>query len=139
MTFSLGSGNNGLVSNPSGGAYNFSNPDTDTTYMTLSGSSTLNFAGTDSVSLVDLTAAATLSLRQGTPYLLVAGSPGDITGLITVTGTGPSATYSIDGTGYVVGVLVAGSGYTGGLTAPTLNSQYTTISINEFGADVSRH
>lgn len=30
---------------------------------------------------------------------------------------------------------MAGSGYTGGLTAPTLNSQYTTISINEFGAD----
>src|ERR1019366_6406457 len=57
-----------------------------------------------------------------------------ITGLITESGSGPSLTYSIDGTGYVVGVLVAGSGYTGGSVAPT-SLQVTTIAINQYGPD----
>ncbi len=127
LTFALGAGAGGSPDS-------FSSPNTNSTFLTLAGSSTINFTGTDSISLVDLTPAATLSLRQGVPYLLIAGAPGDITGLITESGSGSNAVYSIDGNGYVVGVLAAGSGYTGGTVAPT-SAQYTTLAISLYGPD----
>jgi hypothetical protein len=141
LSFSLGAGTNGLVSNPSGGAYNFNNPDTDTTYVTLTGSAKLNFAlnSVESVTLNDLTTSATLSLRQGTPYLLVqAGSDSDYTNLITVSGGGAAAVYSIDGTGYVVGVLtsagLADENFLGAGNAHNLSlADYNAITIDQVG------
>ncbi len=143
LSISLGSGTTGLVSNPSGGKYNFSNPDVDTTYMTLAGSAQLNFAlnSIETVALTDLTTGS-LSLRQGTPYLLVqAGSNSAYTNLITASGFGANTVYSIDGNGYVVGVLTSaglaneslftGVGNASGLTG----ADYNAISITQYGPD----
>jgi autotransporter-associated beta strand protein len=110
------------------GAYNFANPSTNSTYLTLASGSTLNFAGVDAISLTDLTSSATLALRQGVPYLLVAaasGSDSAFTGLVTEQGFGATGTLSLDGNGYVLGVY-NGSG-------PLTN--YTPIAINQYGAD----
>jgi len=120
LTFDLAAGN------PTGaGAYTFNNPNTSTSYLTLSGSSTLNFAGTDSVSVVDLTNGS-LTLRQGTPYLLVsAASDSDYSGLVTsIDGKASDAT--LDGDGYVLGVYTGSGAY---------GSNYTVIVINQYGPD----
>jgi hypothetical protein len=67
---------------------------------------------------VDLTTGS-LSLRQGTPYLLVsAGSNSDYTGLVTEL----NGVLSLNGNGYVVGV-------------GTSTTSYTAIYINQFGAN----
>jgi fibronectin-binding autotransporter adhesin len=123
LTFDLGAGNP-----TSAGTHTFSNPNTSSTYLTLSGTSVLSFTGTDSISLVDLTGGA-LTLRMGTPYLLVSAlSNSQYSGLVTVSSGG---IYSLDGDGYVIGV--AANGYTGGNTINS--SDYTALAINEYAAD----
>jgi len=103
-------------STPGTGYYSFTNPSLNSTYMTLTSGSTLSFAlnSTDTVALTDLTSSATLQLRSPTfvPYLLVSGNQTAFNGanLLTVSGGGSAAVYSIDGTGYVVGVLTT-AGY----------------------------
>jgi fibronectin-binding autotransporter adhesin len=132
LTFDLGAGSDHLGTGTPG-AYNFANPITDTTYMTLSGTSQLTFTqgSTESVSLVDLT-SGTLSLRQSTPYLLVtAGSDADYFNLVINSGTAANPIYSLsqnDTTqgGWVVGV------YTGGTVNGT---DVTQIAINQYGPD----
>jgi len=135
LTFALGTNTTG------GSGYNtFGTPSLNSTYMTVTGNTTgeISFTGIDTVNLVDLTtagvSAGTLALRTSTPYLLIqAGSDSDYAGLITVNFTGPTPVYSIDGNGYVVGVLT--SSYAGGNTAPVLGTDYTAITINQYGSD----
>jgi hypothetical protein len=134
-------------------AYNFATPITDTTYMTLAGSSTLSFAlgSTDSVSLVDLTNTAgsgSLTFNLHTPYLLVSATSGldsSYAGLVLAIGTGASTTYilsngdSTNENGWVVGVATSaigtnGGGYTG-TSLPT--GDYTPIAITEYEANGS--
>jgi len=70
---------------------------------------------------VDLTSGATLSLREGLPYLLIsAGADSDYTGLVTSL-NGTLNDLQLDGNGYVIGV--------GTIT------DYTAITINQFGPD----
>jgi hypothetical protein len=138
LAFSLGAGSGGS-------AYNFSSPNTNTTYMTLTGSSALTFAlgSTDTVALNDLTAAATLTLRQGVPYLLVSAtgaSTSEFSNLITASGGGASTVLSIDGTGYVVGVLTSTglsseASFTGSIanTGNLTSADYNPISISQYG------
>ncbi len=134
LTFNLGAGSGGSP-------YNFGSPNTNSTYMTLSGTSSLNITGVDSISLVDLTSSATLSLRTGTPYLLVQATSGldtAFSGLITASGFGANTVYSLDGNGYVWGVLSAAgiaANYTGGNLASLNPSYYTPIAINQYGPD----
>jgi fibronectin-binding autotransporter adhesin len=105
----------------------FTNPNLTTTYLTTT--STVNFTGSDSISLVDLS-NGTLTLRTGAPYLLIqAGStPGLLSddslysGLVTQNGSGA---LSMDGNGYVLGVYNG----SGALT------NYTALTINQYGAD----
>ncbi len=116
LTFNLGAG-----TTSGSGFHTFDTPNTNTTYMTLAGTSSLNFSGTDSVSLIDLTDGGLLSLRLGTPYLLVDGtSNSQYTGLVTSI-DGSLANLALNGNGFVMGV-------------GTLSS-YTAISINQFGSD----
>jgi hypothetical protein len=104
----------------------------------------INFAGTTSISLVDLTnldgtGAGTLTLRQGTPYLLIqAGSNTDYLNLVINLGTAANPNYilSQDATnsqnGFVAGV------YNGDMSDPS-SSQITgninTITIAQYGSD----
>ncbi len=129
LTFALGAGDTG-----GDGYHSFGTPNTNTTYLTLSGSTSINFVGTNSISLVDLTSGS-LALRQGTPYLLIsAGSDAAYTDLVTMTGSGASAVYTLDGNGYVVGV--AANGYTGGSGLNGINgTDFTPININQYGPD----
>ena len=119
----------GADTTSSGVPYDYANPSTNSTFMTLASGSTLNFAGVDAISLTDLTASNTLTLRTGTAYLLVAGtSDSQYTGLVTEQGFGATGTFSLDGNGYVLGVA------TGVGTLGSAGS-YTPISISQFGAD----
>jgi hypothetical protein len=137
LTFALG------TNTTSSGTNDFGSPSYNSTYMNVSGG--VSFGGNDSVSLVDLTntngSNGTLSLRTGTPYLLIHDSLGDagFDGLITMTGAGANAVYTLDGNGYVVGVLSSygiANDYTGGTGTNGISSQdYNVIQINQFGAD----
>ncbi len=129
LAFALGSG-----TTAGAGFHTFGTPNTNTTFLTLTGSTVINFAGTESVSLTDLTNGS-LALRLGTPYLLIsASSDAAYSGLVTMTGFGASAVYTLDGNGYVVGV--AANGYTGGSGINGINSSdFTSISINQYGPD----
>jgi PEP-CTERM motif len=90
-----------------------------TSYLTTTGM--VNFTGTDTVDLVDTTNGG-LSLRMNQPYLLIsAGSDSMFSGLVTV---GANGVLALDGNGTVLGVWQGGD-----LT------NYTAITINEFGAD----
>jgi hypothetical protein len=124
LTFALGTD-----TTSSGVAYDFANPSFNSTYAKVSG--VISFTGTDSISLVDLTSANTLSLRTGSAYVLITDSLGNagFSGLVTAQGSGPNTTYSLDGNGYVVGV--AGAGWVPADGATDL----TTIAINQYGAD----
>jgi autotransporter-associated beta strand protein len=136
MTFDLGSGTSGINGGTASSHYDFSNPNNNTTYLKLTGSTVINFAGTTSISLVDLTntngSNGSLSLRFNSPYLLInAGSNADYLNLVINSGTAANPIYSLsqnDGSvnGWVVGV------YTGG----TVNAaDATPISIAQFGSD----
>ena len=115
LTFDLGAGNT-----VGSGFHTFGTPNLNTTYLSLAGTSTISFSGTDSVSLVDLTGGA-LSLRQGKPFLLVDGtSNSQYSGLVTSL-DGRLDDLTLNGNGFVVGV-------------GTLSS-YTTIAVNQFGPD----
>jgi len=119
LTFALGTD-----TTSSGTPYDFAHPSFNSTYAQVSG--VVSFTGTDSITLVDLTTGS-LTLRTGSPYVLIADSLGNagFSGLVTEQGFGASATLSLDGTGYVLGV------YNG--TGPLTN--YTAIAINQYGAD----
>jgi autotransporter-associated beta strand protein len=129
LTFDLGANHGGAV----GSFHSFSSPNTNSTFMTLSGTSTLNFTAgsTESVSLVDLT-NGNLSLRAQTPYLLIsAGSDADYLNLVINSGTTANPILSLsqnDSTtdGYVLGV------WAGGTNALT---DYSAININQFGSN----
>ena len=128
LTFALGTD-----TTSGGSSYNFANPSYNSTYMNVGG--VVTFSGSDSVSLVDLTNTTgtngSLTLRTGTPYVLIHDSMGDagFSGLVTVSGFGANTVYTLDGNGYVVGVADAG-------WAPSDGSTDTTaIQINQFGAN----
>ncbi len=132
LTFALGSGTTGYYAGVNGGQatthYNFTNPNNNTTYLTLSGTSTLNFTGSDSVTIQDLTggaqSATPLTLNLAAPYLLVESSATNnsaFTGLITESSQLPGATLSLDGNGFVVGVYNGSGAY----------SNYTPLIINQ--------
>ncbi len=88
----------------------------------MSGTSTLNFSGTDTVTIQDLTGSG-LHLNSASPYLLVeAGSDLDYTGLVTASSLLPGATLSLDMNGYVVGV-------------GTSTTSYTPLNINQTDAN----
>jgi fibronectin-binding autotransporter adhesin len=137
LTFDLGAGTSGINGGTASSHYNFSNPNNNTTYLSLTGSSTINFTGTDSISLVDLTnttgSNGSLSLRLNSPYLLVnAGSNTAYLNLVINSGTAANPIYSLsqnDGTtnGWVVGV------YTG--SGPVNSADATAITFNQFGSD----
>jgi hypothetical protein len=145
LTFDLGAGNSGFYGTSPGspGYQTFSNPNNNTTYMVLSGSSTITFSGSDSISLVDLTnlngtGIGTLALRLATPYLLIhAGSNADYLNLVINSGTLANPQYSLsqnDGSlnGFIAGV------YTGDLADPTsgqIAGDLGTISIQEYGSN----
>ncbi len=136
LTFALGSGTSGINGGTASGRYDFSNPNNNTTYLKLTGSSSINFAGTTSITLVDLTNTTgtngSLTLRLSSPYLLInAGSNANYLNLVINSGTAANPIYSLsqnDATvnGYVVGV------YTGGAVDA---EDATPILIAQFGAD----
>ncbi len=106
LTFALGAGSQVA-------ALNFSNPNTDSTYMSVTGSTAgeINFGtgSTITINLTDLTSAVplgpTLALRYSDPYLLIqAGSDADYANLVTTGG--------VDANGYVLGVGTSSADYT---------------------------
>ncbi len=112
LTFSLGAGTSGYSGGTASSNWDFSNPNNNSTYLTLAGSSTLNFTGSDSVTIQDLTGGA-LHLNLASPYLLVeASSNGAYTGLVTDSSLLPGGTLSLNGNGYVVGVGTSTTNYT---------------------------
>ncbi|HEY0257985.1 MAG TPA: autotransporter-associated beta strand repeat-containing protein, partial [Candidatus Methylacidiphilales bacterium] len=133
LTFDLGAGNSTLSG--TAGTYNFASPISNTTYLSLTGSTTINFAGATSISLIDLTNGS-LALTASTPYLLAnAGSNADYLNLVIATGTGSNTTYSLSQNdagvnGYVVGV--AGAGW---VPADGTTSDITAISLTLYGPD----
>jgi fibronectin-binding autotransporter adhesin len=132
LTFDLGAG-----TTAGAGRMTFGTPNINTTYLSLTGSTTMNFSGTDSISLVDLTnttgSNGSLALRLGTPYLLIqAGANADYLNLVINSGTLASPIYSLSQNdsnlinGYVVGVYTSGA---------VNGTDVNPISINQYGAD----
>jgi fibronectin-binding autotransporter adhesin len=115
LTFALGADNGGNV----GGAFSFASPNTNSTYLSVAGNVTgeINFTGSLTVTIQDLTNGA-LALSLNTPYLLIqAGSDTDYSGLVTESG----GVLAQNGNGYVVGVgTLAG---------------YVPITITQLGPD----
>jgi fibronectin-binding autotransporter adhesin len=101
-----------------------SNPNTSTTYLTTT--STISFTGSgNSVTLVDLTTGG-LTLRMNQPYLLVSASSDSMFhGLVVQMANGQLALSDTGAQGIVLGV-------SDGMSDPL---GYSTIAINEFGAD----
>jgi len=142
LTFALGAGTNaitvpgGVVGNTSGNTpYDFGNPDTNSTYMTVLGDTAgeINFSGDNTtVTLVDTTntgalQVGTLALAapQLQPYLLIAATDdNDYYGLVTEAVNG---VLSLDQNGYVVGVYNGDFGATP--TSTQLIGAYTAINI----------
>jgi hypothetical protein len=133
LTFALGTD-----TTSSAQPYNFATPSFNSAYASVNG--VVSFSGTNSISLVDLTnrnptgangGNGSLTLRTGTPYVLIADSLGDagFSGLVTAQGFGSNTTYSLDGNGYVVGVAGAGWVPADGAT------DVTAIQINQYAAD----
>jgi fibronectin-binding autotransporter adhesin len=136
LTFDLGSGTSG-INGGSASFHSFSNPNNNTTYLSLNASSSINFAGSTSISLVDLTntngSNGSLGLFVGTPYLLVhAALNTDYFNLVINSGTNANPILSLSQNdsnsvnGYVLGVWAGGSN-------PL--TDYTAISISQYGAD----
>ena len=105
-----------------GGSATFASPNLTTSY--ISTSSTVNFTGSNSISLVDLTNGG-LTLRTSSPYLLISSTLGDLgfTGLVTKDSTGA---LNLDQDGYVVGTYVSGSNG---------SYVYNPIAFNQFGSN----
>jgi fibronectin-binding autotransporter adhesin len=111
MSFDLGST---TAYNGGSGALNFANPNTNSTYLTLTGSTVDQiFASTttaDTINLTDLTYGSStlaLTLRSQNPYLLIQtglGNDADFSNLVTSGGTGMN--------GYVLGISNGAGGYT---------------------------
>lgn len=103
------------------GALNFANPNTNSTYLNLTGNTVdLIFANTttaDNIRLIDLTSGSptvSLTLRSQNPYLLIQtalGNNDDFANLMTSGGLGAN--------GYVVGVSDGSGGYTPFTSEPT--------------------
>jgi autotransporter-associated beta strand protein len=110
LSFDLGS----TVNNAGSGASNFANPNTNSTYLNITGNTVdqifSNTTTADNISLVDLTAsspAVTLTLRYSNPYLLIQtalGNNSDFANLVTNNGVGVN--------GYVYGISDGAGGYT---------------------------
>jgi autotransporter-associated beta strand protein len=135
LTFDLGSG-----TTAGAGEHTFGTPNTNTTYLSLAGSSSINFTGSDSIKLVDLTNTTgtngSLALKLGTPYLLAnASSNASYFNLVINSGTDANPIYSLSqnntGNGYVIGVLNGGSITSTSLAGGTV----TPISITQYGSD----
>jgi fibronectin-binding autotransporter adhesin len=117
LTFALGST---TAYNGGSGALNFGNPNTNSTFLSLTGTTTdqifSNTTTADNINLVDLTngsATVSLTLRAQNPYLLIQtdlGNNADFANLVTTGGTGAN--------GYILGV----SNGTGGYTAFNINA-----------------
>jgi hypothetical protein len=105
-----------------GGTGTFANPVTTTSY--ISTSAQVSFTGNVTINLVDLSNGG-LTLRQSSPYLLIGSSLGDagFSGLVTMDASGHQ---SLDGDGYVLGVM------TGGTAG---NYTYSALTFNQFGSD----
>jgi fibronectin-binding autotransporter adhesin len=107
LTFSLGAGT--VSSTP---AYNFANPNTNSTYMTVMGNTAneLKFATGDMITVNDLTGNNSLQLNMSVPYLLIsAGSDADYSGLITSGGVSVSG---VTQNGFVTNLTVNGTAAT---------------------------
>jgi len=99
LTFFLGAGN--IPSQP---AYDFANPNMNSTYMTVLGNTPgeLAFATGDTITVNDLTGDNNLQLNIGTPYLLIqAGCDADYSGIVTTGG--------LDQDGLVLNLILFGS------------------------------
>jgi autotransporter-associated beta strand protein len=136
LTFALSANTNG-----SAGPNSFSNPSLNSTYMTVLGSTAgeISFTGTNTaVNLVDLTPSATLTLREGVPFVLIQAQTGGVSvgddayysGLVT-SANGTLNDLMMDGNGYVIGVLEAPGD---SLTQGTMDN-ISAITINQFGPD----
>jgi hypothetical protein len=90
------------------GGFSVTNPNTDSTYLTVGGSGDIfsNTTTADNILLTDLTVGeptgtATLTLRQQGAYLLIDGTSADFANLVTTTN---GVTDSLGANGYVLGV-----------------------------------
>ena len=133
LTFALGSS---TPYNGGSGALNFANPNTNSTYLSITGNTVdqifTNTAVADTINLVDLTNGAaaggvSLTLRAQNPYLLIQtalGNDNDFANLWTTGGEGQN--------GYVLGVSTgSGNAY----TAFTLNA--VDINGNPIGSSTN--
>jgi autotransporter-associated beta strand protein len=136
LSFALGSTDSTGAAG-SGGANNFANPNTNSTYLSLADpTSDLIFSNTttaDNIALVDLTAGSssvTLTLRYSNPYLLIQtalGNDNDFANLVTNNGTGVN--------GYVLGVSNGTGSYTPfsisalNISGGTLAAPYTGLQL----------
>ena len=132
LTFDLGST---TVYNGGSGALNFANPNTNSTFLSITGSTAdqifSNSSSAVNIDLVDLTygvpsGGVSLTLRAQNPYLLIQtalGNDADFSNLVTTGGTGVN--------GYVLGVSNGMGGYTGfNLTAYDLSGDQVSTPTN---------
>ena len=127
LTFALGSTTQW---DGGSGPYNFADPNTNSTYLSLTGDTTnqifSNSATPVNINLIDLTygsSTVALTLRDHNPYLLIQtalGDNSDFANLVTTDGT----TISMGANGYVLGVSTGGPG-----------NAYTAFNINVYDVD----
>jgi fibronectin-binding autotransporter adhesin len=117
LTFDLGAGGTTAAT--------FASPNENSTYLSLTGSTSINFVGNTSITLIDLTNGGLNALRLNSPYLLIsAASDASYTGLVVLNSSGQ---LSQTGDGIVEGVYVSGNSSSTYVVDP--------ITFNEFGSN----